>query len=68
MCFSLFFNCIIPAYLNCNKNIHFLLSRVNSINPLEDIQFGMYVDVEVAQLIRILDKKKQKAVSCKKEF
>lgn len=36
-----------------------------NITELEELPFNMYVDTEVAQLIRALDKKKQKAISGK---
>ncbi|GFY44879.1 centrosomal protein of 104 kDa [Trichonephila inaurata madagascariensis] len=38
-------------------------NRAKNVTMLDELPFNMYVDVEVAQLIRALDRKKQRAIS-----
>ncbi|CAL1283333.1 unnamed protein product [Larinioides sclopetarius] len=38
-------------------------NRVKNVTQLDELPFNMYVDVEIAQLIRALDRKKHKAIS-----
>ncbi|XP_071041932.1 centrosomal protein of 104 kDa [Parasteatoda tepidariorum] len=42
---------------------HGITNRAQNITQYEELPFNMYVDVEIAQLIRALDKKKQKSIS-----
>lgn len=45
------------AFVSCSAP-----SKCESISPLDDLAFDMYQDPEVAQIIRLLDQKKQDTV------
>jgi hypothetical protein len=50
---------------NGNNNALLLVNNPKYTSPYDDLAFEMYVDQEVARIIRTMEAKKQQAVICK---
>jgi hypothetical protein len=50
---------------NGNNNALLLVNNPKYTSPYDDLAFEMYVDQEVARIIRNMEAKKQQAVICK---
>jgi hypothetical protein len=50
---------------NTNNNALLLVNNPKYTSPYDDLAFEMYVDQEVARIIRNMEAKKQEAVICK---
>lgn len=50
---------------NTNNNALLLVNNPKYTSPYDDLAFEMYVDQEVANIIRTMEAKKQEAVICK---
>lgn len=50
---------------NTNNNALLLVNNPKYTSPYDDLAFEMYVDQEVARIIRTMEAKKQEAVICK---
>ena len=50
---------------NGNNNALLLVNNPQYTSPYDDLAFEMYVDQEVAKIIRAMEAKKQEAVICK---
>jgi heme-binding NEAT domain protein len=48
-----------------NNNAQLLVTNPKYTSPYDDLAFEMYVDPEVARIIRNMEAKKQQAVICK---